>query len=60
MIGDEAAPYQAMLELSKPVEEGTVKNWDDMELLWDYSFKKVQFLFRKMIVKLRYYVCCYF
>lgn len=41
MIGDEAAPYQSMLELSKPVEEGTVKNWDDMELLWDYSFKKV-------------------
>lgn len=30
-----------MLELSKPVEEGTVKNWDDMELLWDYSFKKI-------------------
>lgn len=30
-----------MLELAKPVEEGTVKNWEDMELLWDYSFKKV-------------------
>lgn len=42
MIGDEAAPYQAMLELSRPVEEGAVKNWDDMELLWDYSFKKVK------------------
>lgn len=41
MIGDEAAPYQAMLELSKPVEEGTIKDWDDMEILWDYSFKKV-------------------
>ncbi|KAL4449973.1 hypothetical protein ABPG74_015092 [Tetrahymena malaccensis] len=41
MIGDEAAPYQAMLELTKPVEEGTVKNWQDMELLWDYSFKKL-------------------
>ncbi|EGR34849.1 hypothetical protein IMG5_000770 [Ichthyophthirius multifiliis] len=42
MVGDEAAPYQAMLELSKPVEEGIVKNWDDMEIIWDYCFKKVK------------------
>jgi actin-related protein 2 len=47
MIGDEAAPYQAMLELSRPVEEGTVKNWKDMETLWDYSFKKVNYNHKK-------------
>lgn len=41
MIGDEAAPYRVMLELNQPMEQGIVMDWDDMELLWDYSFKKV-------------------
>lgn len=38
MFGHEAAKARAMLELSWPVENGMVKNWDDMELLWNYTF----------------------
>ena len=41
MVGDESAPYRVMLELNHPVEEGIVKDWDDMELIWKYSFEKV-------------------
>lgn len=41
MIGDEAAPYRVMLELNNPIDEGIVRNWEDMELVWDYSFKKM-------------------
>lgn len=41
MIGDEAAPCRGLLELSHPLEEGIIKNWDDMELIWEYGYKKV-------------------
>lgn len=41
MIGDEAAPCRGLLELSHPLEEGIIKNWDDMELIWEYGFKKI-------------------
>lgn len=43
MVGDEAAPLRSYLELSHPVEEGIVGNWDDMCLVWDHGFKKVSF-----------------
>jgi actin-related protein 2 len=39
MVADEAAPYKAMLELNYPVEEGIVKNWDDMGLIWGRAFE---------------------
>ena len=38
MIGDEAAAARQMLECSYPIEEGKVKNWDDMELIWEHTF----------------------
>jgi len=36
MIGDEVIPVRSMLELSYPMEEGIIKNAEDMNLLWDY------------------------
>ena len=39
MVADEAAPYRVMLELNHPIEEGIVKNWDDMSLIWGRSFQ---------------------
>lgn len=42
MIGDEAAPYRAMLELNHPVSEGIVKDWNDMSLVWGYAFNKMK------------------
>mmetsp|Transcript_13634 Transcript_13634/g.27888 ORF Transcript_13634/g.27888 Transcript_13634/m.27888 type:complete len:393 (+) Transcript_13634:31-1209(+) len=38
MCGDEAAAVRHSLECSYPVENGIVKNWEDMEELWNYTF----------------------
>ena len=39
MIADETKDHRSVLELSYPLREGIVNNWDDMELVWDYAFK---------------------
>lgn len=38
MCGDEAAAVRSMLQISYPMENGIIKNWEDMEHLWDYAF----------------------
>lgn len=38
MCGDEAAAVRATLDIKYPVENGIVKNWEDMEHLWNYTF----------------------
>ncbi|KAH3711718.1 actin-related protein 2 [Dreissena polymorpha] len=38
MIGDEASQLRSMLEVNYPMENGIVLNWDDMQLLYDYTF----------------------
>jgi len=38
MIGDECAKYRAMLDVSYPIEEGQVRDWEGMEHLWNYTF----------------------
>ena len=38
MCGLEAAENRHSLECSYPVENGVVKNWEDMEHLWNYTF----------------------
>ena len=38
MVGDEAAALRRALEISYPVEDGVIKNWSDMEILWEYTF----------------------
>jgi len=38
MVGDEAAPLRSYLEIKYPLIEGQIKNWDDMECIWDYCF----------------------
>ena len=40
MIGDEVTPARSMLELSYPMDEGIIKNAEDMEILWDYVLNK--------------------
>lgn len=40
MVGDLASEYRSYLQLSQPMEHGIVKNWDDMKLLWDYTFQE--------------------
>ncbi|KAL3169479.1 hypothetical protein MRX96_045532 [Rhipicephalus microplus] len=38
MVGDEASKLRSMLEVEYPMENGIVRNWDDMCLVWDYTF----------------------
>lgn len=38
MVGDEASKLRSMLEVSYPMENGIVRNWDDMCHVWDYTF----------------------
>ena len=38
MVGDEANPLRSYLEISYPIKEGIVENWDDLTALWDYTF----------------------
>ena len=38
MVGDEAAKVRAMLQVTYPIENGIVRNWDDMEHVWNYTF----------------------
>ncbi|KAF8997876.1 Actin/actin-like protein [Cyathus striatus] len=38
MIGDDAAANRNYLQVTQPMEHGIVKNWEDMKLLWDYTF----------------------
>ena len=40
MIGDEVTPVRSMLQLSYPIEEGIIRNKEDMEILWDYCINK--------------------
>ena len=40
MVGDEAAALRSMLQISYPMENGIVRNWDEMNHLWDYTFKE--------------------
>lgn len=40
MVGEEASQLRSMLELSYPMENGIVRNWDDMAHIWDYTFSE--------------------
>lgn len=41
MVGDEAAQHRSMLDVSYPLVNGEIKNWDDMTHLWNYTFEKL-------------------
>jgi len=38
MVGNEAAEMRSMLQLSYPLENGIIRNWEDMYHLWNYTF----------------------
>jgi actin-related protein 2 len=38
MCGDEAAAARTMLQISYPMENGIVRDWEDMQHLWNYTF----------------------
>jgi actin-related protein 2 len=38
MVGDEAARLRSFLDIKYPLDNGVVRNWEDMEILYDYTF----------------------
>lgn len=38
MVGDEASQLRSLLEVNYPMENGIVRNWEDMCHVWDYTF----------------------
>ena len=38
MIGDEAASLRSYLEITYPMANGQIKDWEEMEHLWSYTF----------------------
>ena len=39
-VGDEASQLRSMLEVNYPMENGIVRNWDDMKHIWDFTFNE--------------------
>lgn len=37
-VGDEAASNYGLLNLKRPIEDGIVTNWDEMEKIWHHTF----------------------
>jgi len=40
-VGDEASQLRAMLEVNYPMDNGIVRNWDDMKLVWEHTWEKL-------------------
>jgi len=40
MVGDEASIARSMLKISYPLENGIVKDWNDIDHIWDYTFNE--------------------
>jgi len=38
MVGDEASAVRNYLEITYPLTNGIISNWDDMMQIWDYTF----------------------
>jgi len=38
MVGDEASAARSMLSVTYPLENGIVKDWNDIDHIWDYTF----------------------
>ena len=40
MVGDEASKLRSMLEISYPMDNGMVRNWEDAYHVWDYTWNE--------------------
>ena len=38
MVGDECSQLRQMLDISYPMDNGIVRNWEDMGTVWDHTF----------------------
>lgn len=38
MVGEECSQLRQMLDINYPMDNGIVRNWDDMGHVWDHTF----------------------
>lgn len=38
MVGDQAQKLRMMLQVTYPLDNGIIRNWEDMQYVWDYTF----------------------
>ena len=38
MVGDEASKLRSQLQITYPLDNGIVRNWEDAEHVWNYTF----------------------
>ena len=41
MVGDNCFEHRAALDVSYPLQNGIVRNWEDMEHIWDYTWDEL-------------------
>ena len=41
-VGGEAEVNKGLLKLNYPIEHGIIKDWADMELLWNHAYEKLK------------------
>jgi len=41
-VGEEAQNKRGVLNVKRPVENGIVTHWDDMEKIWEHTFKELE------------------
>jgi len=40
MVGDETVGVEEFLRLTRPLENGQIRNWEDIRHVWDYTFNE--------------------
>lgn len=40
-VGETATTHRGILKLSYPIQHGIVKNWSDMQKIWEYTFSEL-------------------
>lgn len=41
-VGQQAVDHRGIMKLSYPMTHGVVKNWEDMQRIWEYVFKELE------------------
>ena len=51
-VGQRVSDLRQLLDVSYPMENGIIRNWDDMELLWNHTFGEGMVILLMIYIKL--------
>lgn len=54
-VGRKAEELRGLLKVSYPLEHGVVKDWNDMENIWQYAYNELRCQPEEVI----HIICCY-